>query len=121
MAYRSHHLMEVAPMMEEWMLQQRKDEVHHKGARKGIAMGPLNSAKDLIANEQYAARGYFVEVEHPEAGKHKYAGWPYQMSATPPRVGRPAPLLGEHNQEVYCDDLGYSLEEFERLQRLGAV
>jgi len=121
MAYRSHHLMEVAPMMEEWMLQQRKDEVHHKGARKGIAMGPLNSAKDLIANEQYAARGYFVEVEHPEAGKHRYPGWPYQMSATPPRVGRPAPLLGEHNQEVYCDDLGYSLEEFERLQRLGAV
>ena len=121
MAYRSHHLMEIAPMMDEWMLQQRKDEVHHKGARKGIAMGPLNSAKDLVANEQYAARGYFVEVEHPEAGKHRYAGWPYQMSATPPRVGRPAPLLGEQNQEVYCDDLGYSLEEFERLQRLGAV
>ena len=121
MAYRSHHLMEVAPMMEEWMLQQRKDEVHHKGARKGIAMGPLNSAKEVIANEQYAARGYFVEVEHPEAGKHRYAGWPYQMSATPPRVGRPAPLLGEQNQEVYCDDLGCSLEEFERLQRLGAV
>ena len=121
MAYRSHHLMEVAPMMEEWMLQQRKDEVHHKGARKGIAMGPLNSAKEVIANEQYAARGYFVEVEHPEAGKHRYAGWPYQMSATPPRVGRPAPLLGEQNQEVYCDDLGYSLEEFERLQRLGAI
>ena len=121
MAYRSHHLMEVAPMMEEWMLQQRKDEVHHKGARKGIAMGPINSAKEVIANEQYAARGYFVEVEHPEAGKHRYAGWPYQMSATPPRVRRPAPLLGEHNQEVNCDDLGYSLEEFERLQRLGAV
>ena len=119
--YRTHHLMEVAPMMAEWMLQQKKDDVHHKGAKKGIAMGPINSAKEVITSEQYAARGYFVEVEHPEAGKHRYASWPYKMSATPPRVGRPAPLLGQHNQEVYCTDLGYSLEEFERLQRLGAV
>lgn len=119
--YRTHHLMEVAPMMGEWMLQQRKDDVHHKGAKKGIAMGPLNSAEEIIASEQYASRGYFVEVEHPEAGQHKYAGWPYQMSATPPRFGRPAPLLGQHNQEVYCTVLGYSLEEFEHLQNLGAV
>ncbi len=121
MAYRMHHLMDVAPMMDEWMLQQRKDDVHHKGAKKGIAMGPINSAKDLMENEQYAARGYFVEVEHPEAGKHRYAGWPYKMSATPAQVGRPAPLLGQHNQEIYCTDLGYSPEELERLQRLGAV
>jgi len=121
MAYRINHLMEIAPMMAEWMLKQRKDDVHHQGAQKGIAMGPINSAEDLMNNEQYAARGYFVEVEHPEAGKHRYAGWSYQMSATPPRVGRPAPLLGEHNQEVYCTGLGYSSEEFERLQRTGAV
>ena len=108
-------------MMDEWMLHERKDEVHHKGAKKGIAIGPINSAKEVMNSEQYAARGYFVEVDHPEAGKHRYAGWPYKMSATPPRVGRPAPLLGQHNQEVYCTDLGCSLEEFERLQQLGAV
>ena len=121
LAYRMHHLMDVKPMMEEWMLQQRKDDVHHQGAKKGIAVGPIDSAKDVMANEQYAARGYFVEVEHPEAGKHRYAGWPYQMSATPPQVGRPAPLLGQHNQEIYCACLGYSPAEFERLQHLGAV
>jgi len=121
MWYRIHHLMDIAPMMDEWMGQQRKDDIHHRAAKKGIAIGPINSAKDVFANEQYVARDYFVDVEHPEAGKHRYAGWPYQMTATPPRVGRPAPLLGQHNQEIYCNELGYSSEEFDRLQQQGAV
>jgi crotonobetainyl-CoA:carnitine CoA-transferase CaiB-like acyl-CoA transferase len=72
-------------------------------------------------DEQYAARKYFVEVEHPETGKHKYAGWPYQMTATPPQVHRPAPLLGEHNREVFCTVLGYSSDEFKRLKKAGIV
>jgi len=121
LAYRSHHLMEVADRIDEWMLQQSKDELHHRGARMGIAMGPLNSAEDLLKDEQYAARGYFTEVEHPEAGRHRYAGWPYKMGQTPPRVQRPAPLLGQHNREVYCNELGYSPEEYERLLHAGAV
>jgi len=119
--YRTHHIMDVKEEMEDWMLQQRKDDVHHQAGRRGIAVGPINSAKDVMSDEQYAARGYFVEVEHPEAGKHRYAGWPYQMSATPPRVSRPAPLLGQHNQEVYCSVLGYSREEFQRLQQLEVI
>jgi len=121
LAYRSHHLMEVTDRIDEWALQQSKNDLHHRGARMGIAMGPMDSAEDVMKNEQYAARGYFVEVEHPEAGTHRYAGWPYRMTATPARVGRPAPLLGEHNREVYCNELGYSAEEYERLRNEGAV
>jgi len=121
MWYRINHLMDIAPMLDEWMGQQQKDDIHHRVAQKGIAIGPINSAKDVFANEQYIFRDYFVDVEHPEAGKHRYAGWPYQMTATPPRVGRPAPLLGQHNQEVFCNDLGYSSEEFEHLKQLGAL
>ena len=121
LAYRSHHLMEVTDKIDEWVLGQSKDDLHHRGARMGIAMGPLNSAEDVMKDEQYAARGYFVEVEHPEAGTHRYAGWPYRMTTTSPRVRRPAPLLGEHNREVLCNDLGYSADEYERLRRAGAV
>jgi crotonobetainyl-CoA:carnitine CoA-transferase CaiB-like acyl-CoA transferase len=43
------------------------------------------------------------------------------MSASPPRVQRPAPLLAQHNQEVFCDLLGYSAEEYRRLRESGAV
>jgi crotonobetainyl-CoA:carnitine CoA-transferase CaiB-like acyl-CoA transferase len=121
MWYRTHHLMDVAPMLDDWMRQQKKHDIHHATARKGIAIGPINSVKDVIANEQYINRNYFVNIEHPEIGKCRYAGWPYQMTGTPPRVGRPAPLLGQHNQEVLCGDLGYSQEEFKRLQNRGVV
>ncbi len=121
LAYRAHHLMEVTDKIDEWVLQQSKDELHHRGARMGIAMGPLNSAEDLMKDEQYAAREYFVEVEHPEVGRHRYAGWPYRMTATSPCVQRPAPLLGEHNGEIYGSLLEYSPEEYELLRRAGAV
>jgi len=121
LAYRAHHLMEVTDKIDEWVLQQSKDELHHRGAKMGIAMGPLNSAEDLMKDEQYTAREYFVEVEHPEAGRHRYAGWPYRMTATSPCVQRPAPLLGEHNAEIYGSLLEYSPEEYELLQRAGAV
>ncbi len=119
--YRMHHLMEIAPLLDEWMSQQGKDDIHHKGAAKGFAIGPVNTAEDVMKYRQYEARGYFVEVDHPEGGRFRYAGWPYRMTAAPPRVQRPAPLLGEHNEEVYCGPLGYSREEFDRLGEAAAV
>jgi crotonobetainyl-CoA:carnitine CoA-transferase CaiB-like acyl-CoA transferase len=121
MAYRVNHLMDIAPMLEEWMSHQKKDDIHHRGAKMGIPMGPINSVKDVLDDEQYQARGYFVEVEHPVVGKHKYAGWPYKMTASPPQISRPAPLLGQHNREVYCTVLGYSSEEFQHLRQAGVV
>ncbi|MFW6126449.1 MAG: CoA transferase, partial [Chloroflexota bacterium] len=121
MPYRVHHLPDVAPLMDEWMSQQKTDTIYHEAARRGIAIGPVNSAKGVVNSRQYAARDYFVEVDHPEAGKHRYAGWPYQMSATPPRVRRPPPQLGEHNREVYCGALGYSVDAFQRLERADAI
>lgn len=119
--YRTHHVMEIAPLLDEWMSRQGKDDIHHRGAAKGFAIGPVNTAEDVMQYRQYEDRGYFVEVDHSEGGRFRYAGWPYQMSATPPRVQRPAPLLGQHNQEVYCGLLGYSREEFDRLREAGAV
>jgi len=87
-------------MMDAWMKQQKKDDIHHKAAKAGIPIGPFNTARDLRENEQYKARGYFIEVEHPVAGKYTYPGWPYRMTSSPPRIERPAPLLGQHNQEI---------------------
>jgi len=121
LAYRSHHLMEVTDKIDEWTMKQKKDELHHRGAKMGIAMGPLNSAEDLMKDGQYTARNYFVEVEHPVTGKQRYSGWPYKMSETPPHVSRPAPLLGEHNEEIYTGVLEYSDEEYNHFRQTGIV
>lgn len=98
--YRSNHLMEIAPLIDEWMLKQKKDELHHRAAGRGIPVGPINTAADVMESAQYKARDYFKEVDHPVAGTYRYAGAPYRMSATPVRISRPAPLIDQHKKEI---------------------
>ncbi len=121
MYYRAGHLLEIAPQIADWAIQQKKEDVHHQGAAKGFAIGSVYSAEEVMNWRQHAARNYFVEVEHPEVGKARYAGWPYDMPASPPRVQRPAPLLGQHSREVLHDVLGMSSQEAARLCREKAV
>ena len=100
MAYRSHHLMEIAPRVDAWALEQKRDDLYHRAARLGIPVGPIHDAADVMAYEQFAARDYFTLVDHPSTGPKRYAGWPYRMGASEPRVSRPAPLLDEHSAEI---------------------
>jgi len=100
MYYRSNHVMEIASQMDEWMLKQTKDDIHHRAAKEGIPIGPIASAEDVMGSPQYESRKYFVTVDHPAAGTFRYAGWPYKMSVSPPRVSRPAPLLDQHKREI---------------------
>ncbi len=100
MAYRSHHLMEIAPQVDAWALEQKRDDLYHRAARLGIPVGPIHDAADVMAYEQFAARDYFTLVDHPSTGPKRYAGWPYRMGASEPRVSRPAPLLDEHAAEI---------------------
>ena len=67
------------------------------------------------------AREYFVEVDHPLAGKAEYPGPPYKWSETTAAIRRPAPCLGEHNVEVYCDELGLTKDELVALRGAGVV
>jgi crotonobetainyl-CoA:carnitine CoA-transferase CaiB-like acyl-CoA transferase len=77
--------------------------------------------KDLITDEQLTARDFFVEINHPVMGKLKCLGAPYKLSATPWTIKRPAPLLGEHNEQVYCQRLGYSRQDLVKLRQAGVV
>ncbi|MFH2131616.1 MAG: CoA transferase, partial [bacterium] len=98
--YRSHHLMDIAPQMDEWMMKQRKNELHHQLSKVGIPIGPVNTAKDVLESPQYAARGFFTEIDHPVAGKFKYPGLPFISTAVSQAVNKPAPLSGEHNEAI---------------------
>ncbi|MCY3971202.1 MAG: CoA transferase [Acidobacteria bacterium] len=100
MAYRSHHMMEIAPHVDAWALDQKRDDLYHRAAQLGIPVGPIHDAADVMAYRQYEARDYFTEVDHPRTGTKRYAGWPYRMGASKPRVSRPAPLLGQHSAEI---------------------
>lgn len=73
----------------------------------GIPCGPINTVDRVIKDRQVIARDMIVETDHPVAGKVKMAGVPIKMSETPGSVDAPAPILGQHTEEVLKNMLGY--------------
>ena len=82
------------------------DAIYHEAQRRHLAVTPLNTAAAVARDPHLAARSYCVEVEHPKAGRLKQPGAPYRHSETPWSVSRPAPGVGQHNEEVFCGELG---------------
>ena len=66
----------------------------------GVPAGPLHDVRQVVEDPHTQAREMVVEMEHPEAGTVYGLGIPVKLSATPGSVRRPAPLLGQHNDEV---------------------
>ncbi|HEY3877065.1 MAG TPA: CoA transferase [Trebonia sp.] len=66
----------------------------------GIPAAPVLNGQDMHDDQQLAAVGFFVGVEHPEAGRHRYQGLPFHFSATPARYGEPSPCLGQHTGQI---------------------
>ncbi len=92
-----------------------KEHLYEEGQRRGLLVAPVNTPQDLVANPQLNYRRWFTPVEHPElATTITYAGPPYRFAETPWRIHRP-PRIGEHNQEVYCGELGLSQEQLAAL------
>ncbi len=82
-----------------WLKTQNKDEVSAQAQQLGLTLVAVNNAKDLRASPQYAFREFFADVSHPVQGRCFYPTVPYKLSATPARITRPAPLLGQHTGE----------------------
>ncbi|MYN13064.1 CoA transferase [Pusillimonas sp. TS35] len=66
----------------------------------GVPCGPINDFGQAVSDPHYAARGMIQEVTHPKLGRMKTIGVPSHFSRTPGRVRSPAPLLGQHTEEV---------------------
>ena len=117
---RSQHARELDRALESAFGRWRKLDLFHAAHRgRTHTYGLVQSPPEVVENAQYAARGYFVEIDHPVAGKATYPGAPLSMDGTPWRARSPAPTLGQHSQEVLGDELGYSSEELEQMGALG--
>ncbi|MBM3157111.1 MAG: CoA transferase [Chloroflexi bacterium] len=81
--------------------------VCEEAQKRGIIAIPCNNARDVVENPQLVLRNYFTEVAHPELNDTlKYPGAPYRFAETPWKIKRRAPLIGEHNNEIYKKELG---------------
>jgi crotonobetainyl-CoA:carnitine CoA-transferase CaiB-like acyl-CoA transferase len=86
----------------------------------GIAAGPIYEFHEVFEDPQVRHLGLVAEVEQPGAGKVKMLTFPGRASGTPPRIDRPAPLLGQHTAEV-LGELGLAREEIDRLAAAGVI
>lgn len=103
-----------------WLVEHDQESLFREAQKRKLPFGiPVNSEM-LLASDHLNERGYFVEVDHPETGKVRYPGAQVKMGDTPYELKR-APLLGEHNEEIYCSRLGYSREDLESLYEQGLI
>jgi len=86
----------------------------------GVPVGPVHSIGEALRHPQTIARGMVVDLVHPEAGDTKALGCPIHFSATPTRVTRPAPMLGEHSRELLAE-YGYTPADIDALIAEGVV
>lgn len=90
-------------MTNEWLADRSKHEVFRLALEHGVPGFPVHSMREVLEAEQLRERGFFVEVEHPVAGRFRQPGAPFRMSRNPWRIRRPAPRLGEHQGERFAD------------------
>lgn len=97
-------------------------DLFRKAQSLGFQWGIIYSPEEVLDDPHFQARGFPTEVAHPELGRSfRYPGAPYRFTASPWRIGRRAPLLGEDNAEVYGRLLGLSSAAIAELKQHGVV
>ncbi len=104
-----------------WTQAQDAHEVAALLQEAGIAAGPVLSNLEMVADPHLRARDMIVPIDHPEAGRREFPGFPIRLSETPVERYAGAPVLGQHNEAILRDLLGYSGEEYAALLAAGVV
>ena len=99
-----------------------KAEMMAGAIKHRIMLYPISSTADLLESPQLAAREFWTEVDHAELGEAiTYPGKWANASDVPPTISRRAPLIGEHNIEIYEKEFGMSPEELGEMKQAGVI
>lgn len=121
-ANRVAHKKEIEALLEGWSREHSTTEVVDALLANGIPAGPLLSIKELAEDPHFNdVRGMFPTMQQPGVGDFRVTAMPIKFSETPPTITRHAPALGEHNEEVYGQMLGYTPEQVAQLKEQGII
>jgi crotonobetainyl-CoA:carnitine CoA-transferase CaiB-like acyl-CoA transferase len=119
--YRAEHAEHLFDVLDEWVKDYSRDDLLERAQTLRLPYATVRPPEALLDDEQLAARGYFVEVEHPELGRRfRYPGAPYLFNGTPWRVYRRPPLAGEHTGEI-LGEIGIDVAEAATLMASGII
>jgi len=119
--YRIGNSQDLYAIMLEFTTKFTQIELFEAGFREGVPIAPIYDIPGFVNSADANIRGFFAEVKHPVAGKGQYPGPPYRWTVTQPSVKRAAPCLGQHNEEIYCKELGFSKDELMTLRYAGVI
>lgn len=114
------HRDRVNQLMRELGAKYSKLELMIEGQKRGIPITIVGNAKNVYEDQHLNAREYFVNMKHPVLGELKYPGPPFKMMESPWQIRDPAPLIGEHNEEIYRA-LGFLQQDLVTLKAAGVI
>jgi crotonobetainyl-CoA:carnitine CoA-transferase CaiB-like acyl-CoA transferase len=117
---RREHQQELLALISAWTSTCPKEEIYHTLQGLRTVAGYVATVADLETSQQLLAREFFQRLDHPNAGTATYPGAPFMIQGTSWQHTR-APLLGEHNEAIYCDRLGYIREDLVHLRNMGVI
>jgi formyl-CoA transferase len=117
---RVQYIDEIDAMITAWTEKHTKHEAMETLAGAGVPCGAVLDSNEVLADKHLKERGFIVELEHPRRGKFPMPGNPVRLSDSPTDIVR-APLLGEHNAEIYVKTLGLSEDDLATLEKDGVI
>ncbi len=117
---RYRHADRVEKAILPWVESRTAEEIFSEGQDWRMPVARVMGIDEFDGDPQYEARNYFQYIDHPAVGMLRYPGAPFRMSETPAGIDR-APLLGEHNNEIYSSLLGLSREEIPGLKERNVI
>jgi crotonobetainyl-CoA:carnitine CoA-transferase CaiB-like acyl-CoA transferase len=118
---RVEHAEEIHRIVGAWVAERTAEEVENILLAAEVPVSRIYSIADIFRDPHYAARGSILTVDDPVLGSLRMQGVYPRFSATPGRVVRGAPRLGEHNDEVYGSLLGLDEEQRSALRKAGII
>jgi len=117
---RVNHMDELTAMIEEWTGKRTKHEVMRLMGEAGVPCGKILDSVELLNDPHMRERGMVVDIEHPVRGKFSMPGCAVRLENSPAEV-KCAPLLGQHNAEVYGAMFGMSPADLDALKQQGVI
>jgi crotonobetainyl-CoA:carnitine CoA-transferase CaiB-like acyl-CoA transferase len=112
----------VAQLVGEFLKARPKAELLRAALERSLLIAPITTVDEVVRSEHLAARQYWRPLEHAELGQtFNYPGPFAQFSRTPIAYRRRPPTVGEHNQEIYCQELGMTETQLAELQSRGVI
>ena len=108
---------EAESLIAPWFMQRTKEEILEICIENRIPCVPVKKFDEVMEDEQLIGRDFFEPIKEPDGQVFTHPGHPFRMSETPLDVQRPAPTLGQDNEDIFLGRLKLEADEFRRLQR----